>query len=101
MNRLTVINPSKFLGSLQNLSPMIPDVKGDYENGTGIFGNDPFLPQNIELELSEKQRIMTKQLIDSRYCWTPTEESYQRSNDHTSRSFLGMTFKSITCWVKF
>ena len=79
----------------------LSDVKGDYENGTGIFGNDPFLPQNIDLELSEKQRIMTKQLIDSRYCWTPTEESYQRSNDHTSRSFLGMTFKSITCWVKF
>lgn len=51
----------------------LTDVKGDYENGTGIFGNDPFLPQNIDLELSERQRIMTKQLIDGRYCWTPTE----------------------------
>lgn len=75
----------------------LTDVKGDYENGTGIFGNDPFLPQNIDLELSERQRIMTKQLIDGRYCWTPTEEPYQRSNDHTYRRFLGMTFNSIKC----
>ena len=31
---------------------------------------------------------MTKQLIDGRYCWTPTEEPYQRSYDHKSISFL-------------
>lgn len=78
----------------------LTDVKGDYENGTGIFGNDPFLPQNIDLELSERQRIMTKQLIDGRYCWTPTEVPYQRSNDHTYSRFLGMTFNSVKCGVK-
>ena len=79
----------------------LTDVKGDYEHRGGIFGYDSFLMQNIDLELSEKQRIMTKQLIDGRYCWTPTEEPYQMSNDHTSRSFLGMTFNSITCGMKF
>ena len=79
----------------------LTDVKGDYENGTGIFGLDPFLTQHIDLELSEKQRRMTKELIDGRYCWTPTEEPYQMSKDHTNISFLGMTFNSITCGVKF
>ena len=79
----------------------LTDVKGDYEHGGGIFGYDSYLMQNIDLELSEKQRIMTKKLIDGRYCWTPTEEPYQMSKDHTSRSFLGMTFNSITCGMKF
>lgn len=79
----------------------LTDVKGDYEHGDGIFGYDSYSIENIDLELSEKQRIMTKQLIDGRYCWTPTEKPYQRSEDHTNRSFLGMTFKSITCGMKF
>ena len=79
----------------------LTDVKGDYEHGDGIFGFDSHSIENIDLELSEKQRIMTKQLIDGRYCWTPTEEPYQRSDDHKSISFLGMTFNSITCGVKF
>ncbi len=79
----------------------LTDVKGDYEHGDGIFGLDSYSIENIDLELSEKQRIMTKQLIDGRYCWTPTEEPYQMSKDHTSRSFLGMTFNSITCGMKF
>lgn len=79
----------------------LTDVKGDYENGTGIFGLDPFLTQNIDLELSEKQRIMTKELIDGRYCWTPTDELYMGSPDYTNKSFLGMTFNSITCGGKF
>ena len=79
----------------------LTDVKGDYEHGDGIFGFDSYSIKNIDLELSEKQRIMTKQLIDGRYCWTPTEVPYQMSNDHTSISFLGMTFKSITCGMKF
>ena len=77
----------------------LTDVKGDYEHGDGIFGFDSHSIENIDLELSEKQRIMTKQLIDGRYCWTPTEEPYQRSYDHKSRSFLGMTFKSVKCRV--
>ena len=79
----------------------LTDVKGDYEHGDGIFGFDSHSIENIDLELSEKQRIMTKQLIDGRYCWTPTEEPYQWSNDHKSRSFLEMTFKSVKCGVKF
>ena len=80
----------------------LTDVKGDYENGTGIFGLDPFLTQHLDLELSEKQRRMTKELIDGRYCWTPTEEPYQMSKDHTNISFLGMTFNSIKCGrIKF
>ena len=79
----------------------LTDVKGDYEHGDGIFGFDSYSIENIDLELSERQRIMTKQLIDGRYCWTPTEVPYQMSNDHTNRSFLGMTFNSITCGMKF
>ena len=79
----------------------LTDVKGDYEHGDGIFGFDSHSIENIDLELSEKQRIMTKELIDGRYCWTPTEVPYQMSNDHKSRSFLGMTFNSITCGMKF
>ena len=79
----------------------LTNVKGDYEHGDGIFGFDSHSIENIDLELSEKQRIMTRKLIDGRYCWTPTEEPYQMSKDHTSRSFLGMTFNSITCGMKF
>lgn len=78
----------------------LTDVKGDYNYMDGIFSGIYTVDQ-IDLELSEKQKIMTKQLIDGRYCWTPTEEPYQMSTDHTSRSFLGMTFKSITCGMKF
>lgn len=79
----------------------LTNVKGDYEHGDGIFGFDSHSIENIDLELSEKQRIMTKQLIDGRYCWTPTKEPYQMSKDHKYRRFLGMTFKSITCGMKF
>ena len=75
----------------------LTDVKGDYEHGGGIFGYDSHSIENIDLELSEKQRIMTRKLIDGRYCWTPTEVPYQMSNDHTYRRFLGMTFNSIKC----
>ena len=78
----------------------LTDVKGDYEHGGGIFGYDSFLMQKIDLELSEKQRIMTKQLIDGRYCWTPTEVPYQMSDDYRHRCFLGMTFNSVKCGVK-
>ena len=78
----------------------LTDVKGDYEHGGGIFGYDSYSIEKIDLELSEKQRIMTKQLIDGRYCWTPTEEPYQMSDDHRHRCFLGMTFNSVKCGVK-
>ena len=79
----------------------LTDVKGDYEHGDGIFGFDSHSIENIDLELSERQRIMTKQLIDGRYCWTPTEEPYRLSDDHTHRRFLGMTFNSVKCGGKF
>lgn len=79
----------------------LTDVKGDYEHGGGIFGYDSHSIENIDLELSEKQRIMTRKLIDGRYCWTPTEEPYRGSKDHRNRCFLGMTFNSITCGRKF
>ncbi|MBU9912276.1 leucine-rich repeat domain-containing protein [Prevotella copri] len=78
----------------------LTNVKGDYEHGDGIFGFDSHSIENIDLELSEKQRIMTKQLIDGRYCWTPTEVPYQMSKDHTNISFLGMRFNSVKCGVK-
>ena len=79
----------------------LTDGKGDYEHGGGIFGYDSHSIENIDLELSEKQRIMTRKLIDGRYCWTPTEEPYQMSKNHTNISFLGMRFNSITCGMKF
>lgn len=75
----------------------LTDVKGDYEHGGGIFGYDSHSIENIDLELSEKQRIMTRKLIDGRYCWTPTEEPYRGRKDHRNRCFLGMTFNSIKC----
>lgn len=79
----------------------LTDVKGDYEHGGGIFGYDSYSIENIDLELSEKQRIMTRKLIDGRYCWTPTEEPYRGSPDYTNNFFLGMQFRSVKCNVKF
>lgn len=79
----------------------LTDVKGDYEHGGGIFGYDSHSIENIDLELSEKQRIMTRKLIDGRYCWTPTEEPYRGSPDYTNNFFLGMQFRSVKCNVKF
>ena len=79
----------------------LTDVKGDYEHGGGILGYDSYSIENIDLELSEKQRIMTMERIDDRYCWTPTDKLYMGSPDYTNKSFLGMTFNSITCGGKF
>lgn len=79
----------------------LTDVKGDYEHGGGIFGYDSYSIENIDLELSEKQRIMTRKLIDGCYCWTPTEEPYRGSPDYTNNFFLGMQFRSVKCNVKF
>ena len=77
----------------------LTDVKGDYENGDGIFTG--IETDKIDLELSERQRIMTKELIDGRYCWTPSEEPYCGSEDHQIyKRFLGMTFNSVKCGVK-
>ena len=70
-------------------------VGGDNEGWDGIFSG--VYTDIIDLELSERQRIMTKKLIDGRYCWTPTEEPYMGSEDYRNRSFLGMTFGSVRC----
>ena len=72
----------------------LTDVKGyDME---GIFGG--INTDIIDLELSVEQKRMTKELIDGRYCWTPTEEPYMGSPDHANKSFLEMKFRSVRCW---
>ena len=72
----------------------LTDVKGyDME---GIFGD--INTDIIDLELSVEQKRMTKELIDGRYCWTPTEEPYMGSPDYANKSFLEMKFWSVRCW---
>ena len=72
----------------------LTDVKGyDME---GIFGG--INTDIIDLELSVEQKRMTMELIDGRYCWTPTEEPYMGSPDHANKSFLEMKFRSVRCW---
>ena len=72
----------------------LTDVKGyDME---GIFGG--INTDIIDLELSVEQKRMTKELIDGRYCWTPSEEPYMGSPDHANKSFLEMKFRSVRCW---
>ena len=72
----------------------LTDVKGyDME---GIFGG--INTDIIDLELSVEQKRMTKELIDGRYCWTPTEEPYMGSPDYANKSFLEMKFRSVRCW---
>lgn len=77
----------------------LTDVKGDYNNMDGIFSGI-YTVDMIDLELSEKQKIMGKDLIAGCYCWTPSEEPYKGSVDHKNRIFLGMTFKSVKCGGK-
>lgn len=72
----------------------LTDVKGyDME---GIFAD--INTDIIDLELSVEQKRMTKELIDGRYCWTPTEEPYMGSPDYANKSFLEMKFRSVRCW---
>ena len=72
----------------------LTDVKGyDME---GIFGD--INTDIIDLKLSVEQKRMTKELIDGRYCWTPTEEPYMGSPDYANKSFLEMKFRSVRCW---
>ena len=72
----------------------LTDVKGyDME---GIFAD--INTDIIDLELSVEQKRMTKELIDGRYCWTPTEEPYMGSPDYANKSFLEMKFWSVRCW---
>lgn len=78
----------------------LTDVKGDYYNMDGIFSGI-YTVDMIDLELSEKQKILTKKTIDGRNCWSPSEdeEPYMGSDDHKNGIFLGMTFKSVRCGV--
>lgn len=72
----------------------LTDVKGyDME---GIFGG--INTDIIDLELSVEQKRMTMELIDGRYCWTPSEEPYMGSPDHANKSFLEMKFRSVRWW---
>ena len=72
----------------------LTDVKGyDME---GIFGG--INTDIIDLELSVEQKRMTMELIDGRYCWTPSEEPYMGSPDHANKSFLEMKFRFVRCW---
>ena len=76
----------------------LTDVKGDYYNLDGIFSNI-YTIDNIDLVLSEKQKILTRKTIENRHYWTPAEGIYTGSTDHENRYFLGMTFQSITCGI--
>ena len=76
----------------------LTDVKGDYYNQDGIFSNI-YTIDNIDLVLSEKQKILTRKTIENRHYWTPAEGIYKGSTDHKNRYFLGMTFQSITCGI--
>ena len=77
----------------------LTDVKGDYNNMDGIFSGI-YTVDMIDLELSEKQKILIKNTIENRHCWTPSKIAYKASDDHKNRFFLGMTFKSVKCGVR-
>lgn len=74
----------------------LTDVKGDDEHGGGIFGLDPSLTQNIDLELSENQEVM--EFDENQYIWKPTGEKYFASPDYDNGIFLGYQFNSVKSW---
>ena len=78
----------------------LTDVKGDDAHGGGIFGLDPYLTQNIDLELSENQEVMKGELDENsnQYIWKPTGESYFASPDYDNGIFLGYQFNSVKSW---
>jgi len=80
----------------------LTDVKGDNSNEDGIFNKIDNIDQNIELVLSENQKVLTNKIVDNRYCWTPSDDNnYKDTNDHQARLFLGMTFKSVICGTTY
>lgn len=78
----------------------LTDVKGDDEHGGGIFGLDPYLTQNIDLELSENQEVMKSEFDENsyQYIWKPTGEKYFARPDYDNGIFLGYKFKSVKSW---
>ena len=78
----------------------LTDVKGDDEHGGGIFGLEPYLTQNIDLELSENQEVMKSEFDENsnQYIWKPTGEKYFASPDYDNGIFLGYKFKSVKSW---
>ena len=78
----------------------LTDVKGDDEHGGGIFGLDPYLTQNIDLELSENQEVMKSEFDENsnQYIWKPTGEKYFASPDYDNGIFLGYQFNSVKSW---
>ena len=77
----------------------LTDVKGDYEHGGGIFGLDHSI-ENIDLELSENQKVMKGELDENsnQYIWKPTGEKYFASPDYDNGIFLGYQFNSVKSW---
>lgn len=77
----------------------LTDVKGDYEHGGGIFGLDHSI-ENIDLELSENQKVMKGELDENsnQYIWKPTDEKYFASPDYDNGIFLGYQFNSVKSW---
>ena len=77
----------------------LTDVKGDYEHGGGIFGLDHSI-ENIDLELSENQKVMKGELDENsnQYIWKPTDEKYFARPDYDNGIFLGYQFKSVKSW---
>lgn len=78
----------------------LTDVKGDYEHGGGIFGYDSHSIENIDLELSENQKVMKGELDENsnQYIWKPTGEKYFARPDYDNGIFLGYQFKSVKSW---
>ena len=77
----------------------LTDVKGDYEHGGGIFGLDHSI-ENIDLELSENQKVMKGELDENsnQYIWKPTGEKYFATPDYDNGIFLGYQFNSVKSW---
>lgn len=77
----------------------LTDVKGDYEHGGGIFGLYHSI-ENIDLELSENQKVMKGELDENsnQYIWKPAGEKYFARPDYDNGIFLGYQFKSVKSW---
>lgn len=72
---------------------VLSEVKGNQSND-GIFDDTNNVEGNIELVLPKKQKELTWDT--SKECWTPSENDYKDTKDYGRKTFLEMTFKSIT-----
>lgn len=77
-------------------------------NLTKVYGNvgkngifDGCRTKDIDLVLSEDQKVMNGGEAEGRYCWTADIiKEYSGSDEHNGRVFLDYDFKSITCRYK-